>query len=150
MKVIDVSGFDTQNVTDMAQTFRGCYALEEIIGFDKWDTRNVTTTYAMFNTNPGYATSNHLKEIDLSSFDTSNVTDMRNMFEHSPDLVTIYVGDGWSTDKVQYSDNMFNKCPVLVGGNGTTYDSTKLDVTYACVDTPESPGYFTYKGNTEP
>lgn len=29
--------------------------------------------------------------------------------------------------------------------NGTTYDSSYTDKTYARVDTVETPGYFTYK-----
>ena len=151
MKVIDVSDFDTQNVTDMGQVFESCYALEEIIGLDKWDTSNVTVMHEMFSTNPGYNVSNHLKEIDLSSFDTSKVTNMEEMFQSSPDLVTIYVGDGWSTENVTDSRDMFRKCPSIVGEKGTTFDPKLFDMTYAHVDGgEENPGYFTYKAAESP
>ena len=39
---------------------------------------------------------------------------------------------------------IFSDCPSLVGGNGTTFDSTKTDKTYAIIDgTNGQPGYFT-------
>ena len=71
---------------------------------------------------------------------------MSVMFQNSPYLETIYVGDGWNTDNVKYSDNMFYKCPLLVGGAGTTYSaSNPTDKTYARVDNaPEAPGYLTH------
>ena len=67
-------------------------------------------------------------------------------------LVTIYVteydsttGKGWSTEKVTSSTSMFNNCSKLVGGNGTVYDSSNTDATYARIDTAENPGYLTKK-----
>lgn len=38
----------------------------------------------------------------------------------------------------------------LIGGNGTTFDSSKTDKTCACVDTEETPGYLTYKAAENP
>ncbi len=38
---------------------------------------------------------------------------------------------------------MFDGCSALVGGNGTTFDSSKVDKTYARDDRDGSPGYFT-------
>jgi surface protein len=149
LKVIDVSDFDTQNVTDMCQVFETCYALEEIIGLDKWDTSSLLYTAQMFSTNAGYGppNTNKLKVIDLSSFDTSKVTHMQEMFQNSPELVTIYVGDGWTTENVVDSTNMFTKCPLLVGEKGTAFDANIVDKTYARVDTEETPGYFTHISN---
>lgn len=41
---------------------------------------------------------------------------------------------------------MFEYRTGLVGGAGTTYDSQKLDKTYARIDDgTEAPGYFTVK-----
>ena len=99
-----------------------------------------------------------LTEIDLSGFNTSNITDMRYMFGGCYDLTTILVGDGWITDNVTTSTNMFAGCTQLVGGNGTIYDSAHTDKTYARVDeaiydeiTGEyiegNKGYFTFKQN---
>ena len=38
---------------------------------------------------------------------------------------------------------MFSNCTSLVGGNGTTYDSTKTDKSMAVIDTVGTPGYLT-------
>ena len=38
---------------------------------------------------------------------------------------------------------MFLGALKLVGGNGTQYDKTKTDSTYARIDTEETLGYFT-------
>ena len=38
---------------------------------------------------------------------------------------------------------MFWNSKEIVGGNGTTYNSSYLDATYARIDTEETPGYLT-------
>ena len=82
--------------------------------------------------------------LDLSSFDTSKVTNMGAMFYYSTKLKTIYISDKFNTDKVTSSNNMFYNCPNLVGGSGTTYSSSRVDKTYARIDGGTSrPGYFT-------
>lgn len=55
---------------------------------------------------------------------------------------------GWSTENLTNSsrvDAVFDGCSKLVGGNGTVYDSTHTDATYARIDTAENPGYLTKK-----
>ena len=135
---LDLSSFDTSKVTNMYVMFRNI-AATEIKGLEKFNTSNVTIMNSMF-----FETS--LTTLDLSGFDTSNVTDMRKMFENSDKLKTIYVSDKFVTDKVTNSTSMFNGATNLVGGSGTTYDSTKVDKTYARIDGgTSSPGYFTKK-----
>ena len=98
-------------------------------------------------TNMGYMFQNchSLISIDLSSFNTSQVIGMYYMFGGSNNLRTIYVGNGWSTAAVEYSNNMFYGCTSLVGGQGTTWNSSNpTDKTYAHIDGgPSNPGYFT-------
>jgi surface protein len=156
LRVVDVSDLDTQNVTDMSFMFAYCYALEEIKGLTNWETSSVTVMAKMFASGAGYNRYNLIKSLDLSSFDTSNVIYMGEMFQNSPFLETIYVGDGWNTDNVTESNNMFYQCPLLVGGEGTTIaqidaiegieDTDVTNKTYAIVDGgPENPGYLTKK-----
>ena len=84
------------------------------------------------------------KALDLSSFDTSNVTDMSFMFNNSIKLKTIYASNKFKTDLVTSSSNMFYNSTLLVGGSGTTYNSSYVDKTYARIDGGTSrPGYFT-------
>ena len=115
--------------------------LKSITGLNYLNTSEVTHMDAMF-TNCKLLTS-----LDLSSFNTSKVVDMTAMFSGCTNLRTIYVGDGWSTDAVGSSNDMFYNCTSLVGGKGTTYnESNPKDKTYAHIDGGTSnPGYFTDK-----
>ena len=88
----------------------------------------------------------HIIKLDLSYFNTSNVTDMSGMFSYAENLETIYVGKTFDTNKVISSSNMFNNCVNLVGGAGTKYNSNHVDKTYARIDdNTRNPGYFTNK-----
>jgi surface protein len=77
--------------------------------------------------------------LDLSSFNTTNVTTMGSMFKQCTSLVTIYASNLWSTEKVTSSNEMFLYCTKLKGGRA--YTSSKTDKTYA----KTSGGYLTYK-----
>ena len=63
---IDLSNFNTQNVTDMRSMFRGCKSLKNI-DLSNFNTQNVTYMCCMFNK------CNYLTNIDLSNFNTQNV-----------------------------------------------------------------------------
>ena len=74
------------------------------------------------------------------------------MFNECRALETIYVseynsttGKGWTTSAVTSSSYMFSGCNKIVGSNGTTYDSSKTDATYARIDKTDTPGYLTGK-----
>ena len=104
-----------------------------------FDTSNVTTMSWIF----GYSKATTL---DVSNFDTSKVTDMRYMFASATYLKTIYVSNKFDVSKVTDSTFMFLGCTDLVGGAGTKYNSTNVDKTYARIDGgTSSPGYFTAK-----
>ena len=60
-----------------------------------------------------------LTSLDLSNFNTSNVTNTSGMFESCSALTTIYVGIGWSTTAVTVSNTMFS-------GYFTAKDSSSL------------------------
>jgi surface protein len=87
-----------------------------------------------------------LTSLDLSSFNTENVTDMSEMFRGCSVLQTIYAGDGWqlSDMALAVSRNVFNDCTSLVGGQGTAYAAAHVGADYAHIDGgPDNPGYFT-------
>ena len=77
-----------------------------------------------------------LISLDLSSFDTGNVTTMRGMFDKCNLLQTIYVSNSWNTASVTDSTDMFNGCTSLPG-----FDSTKTDASMANTN----GGYLTLK-----
>ncbi len=116
--------------------------LESITGMNYLNTSEVTRMDAMFSR------CYKLTSLDLSSFNTSNVTDLTEMFRGSAALLTIYVGDGWRlSDMAQaVSRNVFNDCTSLVGGQGTAYDANHVDADYAHIDGgTDNPGYFSEK-----
>lgn len=68
------------------------------------------------------------------------------MFHGCRKLSTIYVSDLWSMANVTESKMMFNGCTSLVGSNGTGYNISYVDKTYARIDGgPSAPGYLTKK-----
>ena len=83
---LDVSNFNTANVTNMSGMFEGAWSnmfgetkkygmvLTEINGLDHFNTSKVTDMSNMFYM------CKELQEVDVSSFDTSNVTSMQLMF----------------------------------------------------------------------
>lgn len=87
-------------------------------------------------------------ELDVSSFNTSKVTNTKLMFASMYNLLTIYSSDKFVIDNITDSYNMFNASAKLVGGAGTKYNGSYVDKTYARVDGgTNSPGYFTLKTN---
>ena len=65
---------------------------------------------------------------------------------HCRNLVSIYVDDGWNTEAVTYSTNMFTNCTSIRGDLGTTYDEDHVDKAYAHLDGGSAnPGYLSMK-----
>ena len=73
----------------MKAMFSEVYPLTTI-DVSSFDTSNVTDMYAMFSENP------NLVELDLSNFDTSKVTDMNKMFYLDPKLETLILGTNFN------------------------------------------------------
>ena len=109
LKSLNVSNFNTANVTDMASMFYHCSALTSL---------------------------------DVSNFNTANVTDMSAMFSNCSSLTTIFCNDDWKSDVVRNSPDMFKNCTKLKGA--VSYDANRTDVTMANPTT----GYFTSKNTT--
>lgn len=143
---------DTSKVTKMRDMFCDCETLASL-DLSNFNTQNVTSMQGMF------ARMYSIEILDLSSFNTKNVTTMLNMFQNgisSADtldnfknsaaiLKTIYVSDLWVTTKENSGGNVFGNCVNLVGGAGTIFNSANLNITYARIDTIETPGYLTKK-----
>ena len=77
-----------------------------------------------------------LTSLDLSNFNTSKVTYMREMFSYCSDLKTILNTKRWRCEE---SQDMFKGCTQLKGA--VEYDESKVDVTMANPTT----GYFSRK-----
>ena len=99
---IDLSGFDTSKVTTTAHMFSGSKATT--INLGDFDTSNVTNMRDMFK-------STMSTKIDISSFNTSNVTDMSSIFATST-AIEIILPEKWSTGNNATLASMFSRIRV--------------------------------------
>ena len=115
---IDLSGFDTSNVTAMKQMFQSCYALTSL-DVSNFDTSKVTTMLNMFSG------CSKLASLDLSKFDTSSVTDMENMFNNCSSLTSLDVSS-FDTSKVTKMLQMFSGCSKLASLDVSKFDTSSV------------------------
>ena len=107
---IDLSSFDTSNVTNMSGMFRQISATS--LDLSNFDTSHVTHMNGMFM-------ESSVTTLDLNSFDTSNVTDMTGMFQTNH--VTSLDLRGFDTSNVTSMANMF------ASSAATTLDLSNFD-----------------------
>jgi len=93
---LDLSNFDTSNVTNMSSMFYGSESSEIKFG-EKFNTSNVTDMSQMFGLSK-------VVSLDLSTFDTSKVTNMTMMFIECQ-ATTGYAKTGADADKFNASSN---------------------------------------------
>lgn len=137
LKALDVSNFDDGHNGYYQSMFTECTALTEL---KLWTTSS--STYGgnmedMFSYLP------NITVLDLRGLSTSEAYNLNYMFQHDTNLKTIIVSDKFTIKSDCDSKEMFNDCTSLVGGNGTVYDASHIDASYAHIDTADNPGYFT-------
>ena len=134
---LDLSTWDLSNVVYMADTFKGCTALETVsVGSSVMSELGIID--GMFQD----CTS--LTSVDLTYLNTTFVNTMDNLFNNCTSLREIYVSVYFYTSHLDSSENMFYNCTSLVGGAGTVFDPNHIDKEYAHIDGGSSnPGYFT-------
>lgn len=103
---LDVNKWNTSQVTDMRGMFGECNSLTTV-NLSSFDTKQVTSMLNMFYN------CNSLTNLDLSSFDTSNVISMYGMFENCSALRNISFGDKFDTSNVTSIGCMFYNCTAL-------------------------------------
>jgi len=116
---IDLSNFNTKNVTYMRRMFSGCYSLTNI-NLSNFNTNKVIDMSGMFNECSG------LTNIDLSNFNTNNVTDMSCMFSGCSGLTKINLSN-FITNNVTDMSCMFYGCENLTKKNTITKDKKLLN-----------------------
>ena len=131
--------FDTSNVHNMHNMFYYAKSSDGLLDLSDLNVSNVTDM-----SNLVYCT--WIVTVDLTGWDTRNVTNMAEMFRDSNYLKTIYVSESFVTTNVTKSDGIFHSSYGIsfVGGNGTTATGSE-DITYARIDKPGQPGLFTKK-----
>ena len=142
---LDLRFFNTSTVTDMSYMFGSCEKLTSL-NISTFDTSKVTNMETMFGS------CKSITVLDLSNFDTSNLTNTYGMFCWDNKLQTVYVSDMFTIDNITNGSSMFVGCSSIKGSNGTTFDSSKIDHSYARIDggpNSATPGYFTDKNATQ-
>ena len=115
---LDVSGFNTEKVTDMRSMFYYCSNLTslDVSGFN---TEKVTNMSNMF-----YNCSD-LTSLDVSGFNTEKVTDMSNMFSFCNGLTSLDVSS-FNTEKVTNMSYMFSFCNGLTSLDVSSFNTEKV------------------------
>ena len=143
--------FDTSNVTNMSYMFNGCGKLKSL-DLSSFDTSKVTDMSYMFGSNSWssrwsltsitfgdkWDTSNvtnmsnmfqlceNLTSLDLSPFNTSAVTKMSYMFSDCNRLKSIEFGDNFDTSNVTNMYYMFQNCSGLTSLDLSSFDTSKV------------------------
>ena len=115
---VDLSGFNTKNITNMNSMFNGCSSLTSL-DVSNFDTSNVTSMDSMFN---GCSS---LTTLNLSSFNTSNVKSMENMFVRCSSLTKLDLSN-FNTSNVEYMYRMFSYCRSLTSLDVSNFDTSKV------------------------
>ena len=115
---LDVSNFDTSKVTNMSHMFNSMHNLSSL-NLSNFDTSNVKEMYNMF-----YDMFN-LNTLNLSDFNTSKVIDMRQMFSGVRSLTSLDVSN-FDTSKVTDMSNMFSGMHNLTSLNLSNFDTSKV------------------------
>ncbi len=126
LTTLDLSNFDTSQVTDMSYMF---YWMSRLTALDvsNFDTSKAT------NMNKMFSRTDKLITLDLSNFDTSQVTDMSYMFDDADNLTTLDLSN-FNTSKVTNMDSMFFTSG-LTSLNLSSFNTSKVtDMSYMFYD----------------
>lgn len=144
---------DYKNIVNADHMFSGATSLPSDLDFNF---PNLTNPYNMFAgciSIKGSVYLNAPKAIGLGyvfngctnitsvKLNTPKVTGADGAFYGCTKLKTIYSSN---LSKLTSGNDMFYNCVSLVGGNGTTFNSSNTSYIYAKVDKEGTPGYFTY------
>ena len=115
---IDLSGFDTKNITNMESMFDQCSNLIDI-DFSFFNTENVLNMKNMF------LLCSNLKQIDLFYFNTKNLKKMENMFSECKNLISLDLSS-FNTEKVSDMSGMFFFCTNLISLDLSSFNTENV------------------------
>lgn len=160
---INMNNLKTSEITSINNMFEGCRNLKNVTNFGLLDLGSVVeANYTFSDTGleslclnslsiqqceANYFVANNplLKYLDLwdATFELTSATDF---FSYNDNLAVIIASENTSFDYTPSTSNetIFKNCNNLYGGNGTAYNpSLTSDISYARIDKPNQPGYFT-------
>lgn len=136
---LDISHFNTTNVTDMSWMFHGA-KMSDINFGNAFDTSKVTKFDGMFQEMP------NMISLDISIFKINSKATINYMFGLNPNLKRVYVSENSGIDNIGKGERVFEKDKSIIGGvgdNRTVYSSSQESGEYARINTTDAPGYLT-------
>ena len=127
MEVVDISGWNTSNVTTMENMFSFCDKLKNIIGIENLDVSKLEDATSMF-----YGCEN-LVESDLTNWNPVSLQNAQQMFFNCSNLKIIKNIENWQLPNIKCVRYMFSGC-------------TKLDVDLSNWDLTHIKDYLKYQG----
>ena len=118
LKYINISNIDTSKVESMGNMFRGCRSLISI-DLSSLNTSNNINIGSMF------LGCSLLKSINLSNFNTSKVNFMDNLFNGCRSLISVDQSN-FDTSQVTEMNNMFKDCKSLISINISSFDTNNV------------------------
>lgn len=115
---LDLSSFDTSQVTDMRYMFSELSMLADL-NLSNFDTSKVTNMEGMFSE------VSKLTNLDLSSFDTSRVTNMGLMFSFTSKLASLNLSN-FNTSQVTVMNRMFSNMSNLASLDLSSFDTSQV------------------------
>ena len=115
---LNLSNFDTSKVTNMSNMFSGMSGLTNL-NISNFNTSNVTDMSGMFRS------MSNLTSLDLSNFDTSRVTDMSSMFYDMSNLTSLNLSN-FDTSNVTDMSSMFSSMSDLTSLNISNFNTSKV------------------------
>ena len=115
---LDLSGWNTSNVTAMQNMFRECEKLEDL-NISNFNTSNVTNMSYMFYK------CKKLTELDVRHFDTSNATHINDMFYDCASLTELDLSN-FDTSNAISVGGMFYGCEKLKDLNISSFNTSKV------------------------
>ena len=131
---LDFSNFRTAKVQNFSYMFFACKALRYIKGLDNWNTTAATNMSFMF------AYDDNLNSLDLSKFDTSQVTTFEAMFVGCEKLTSITGLNNWDTTAATDMSSMSSMF---------AYDSSLQKLDLSSFDTRNATQYNFFLGDNK-
>ena len=120
LQKLDLSNFDTSEVTNMSEMFRNCISLKKLT-ISNFNTSNVQSMEAMF------MNCQNIEELNISNFSTSKVEDISRMFENCYSLKEINLSN-FDTTSVQCMSNMFACCSTITNLDLSNFSFDYVDL----------------------
>ena len=107
LEVVDISGWDTSNVTAMAYMFSRCKNLKNIIGIENLDVSKLKRANFMFDS------CENLVELDLTNWNPISLQNAWSMFYRCSILKFIKNIENWQLPNINDVSYMFYNCTKL-------------------------------------